>query len=204
MKKSFFVASLSSLLMLGCEKQYKADDGYIPEFYEIDTVETKSSQLFTLDNNFNFSDVILSRMNKLLKAARAEGKENVSFVIIANRPVDMDIQEKIRNRVYALLYKTGFINSRIIDSGLCIYKSANTGVRIDILKYEVNPPDCSLWSEYIGDMDTNKNLPKFGMSDAYNLTEMIGNKADFVVPRKYKGPQAAKAIAAIGSGGSAR
>ncbi|MDR0753495.1 MAG: CpaD family pilus assembly lipoprotein, partial [Holosporaceae bacterium] len=86
--------------------------------------------------------------------------------------------------------------------GTCIYKDARTGIRIDILKYDVKKPNCNQWVEYIGDTDTNKNLPKYGAAVTCNMIEMIANKADFIAPREYKGSEAKSAVAAIGTTGS--
>ena len=84
----------------------------------------------------------------------------------------------IKSTILNLMYKEGFIKSRIIDSGVCVYKDANPGIRVDALKYDLKDPNCDEWEDDIGDMDETKPLPKFGYSASYNLNRMIANKAD--------------------------
>jgi type IV pilus biogenesis protein CpaD/CtpE len=201
-KFSFVCATFCCLLLLqGCEKQYKANDKYVSDFKSLNVSENRISKFFELNNNFELSENTLLGIKKILKDAKAEGANNVSFVIISNRPIGIQEQEKIRGIIQQYMYQAGFLNSRIIDSGLCIYATANPGVRIDILKYNVEEPTAAMWSEYIGDLDTNKEMPRLGVSEACNLKEMIANDADLIAPRKYKGANVTDAIAAIGSAG---
>ena len=205
-----YLPLLSALiLMSACDKQVKVEDGYIPEFAAIDSQEQCEHHLFLCDSNFNFSDATIAEIEALLKNTRATGIDNIDFMIMANAPVPVETQVRVKEQIRALMYKHGFIRSRVIDKGVCVYKDAKPGIRIGILQYKVKEPNCDLWSEYIGDTDTNKNLPKYGVSHVYNLEEMIANKADFSAPREYQGTRAGDAIGAIssiknssGSGGS--
>ncbi|GHU12005.1 hypothetical protein FACS189449_04720 [Alphaproteobacteria bacterium] len=186
-------------LLVGCEKQYKVDDGYVPEVCELDVTESKKSEFFELNKKYELSKTDILKIEKLLSDSRAKGIDNTSFAIIVDRPIENNIKDKIRNKVLSIAYKAGFINSRVIYSGTAVCDGAQSGVRVDVLEYDVKEVDCSPWSEYIGDMDTNKNLPKFGVADKYNLREMIANDADLVVPRKYKGPVTKAATDAMSS-----
>ena len=205
-----YLPLLSALiLMSACDKQVKVEDGYIPEFAAIDSQEQCEHHLFLCDSNFNFSDATIAEIEALLKNTRATGIDNIDFMIMANAPVPVETQVRVKEQIRSLMYKHGFIRSRVIDKGVCVYKDAKPGIRIGILQYKVKEPNCDLWSEYIGDTDTNKNLPKYGVSHVYNLEEMIANKADFSAPREYQGTRASDAIGAIssiknsgGSGGS--
>jgi type IV pilus biogenesis protein CpaD/CtpE len=202
-KFSLVCATFSCLLLMqGCEKQYKADDNYISGFKSLNVSENRVSKFFALDNNFELSESTLLGVKKMLNDAKAEGIGNVSFVIISNRPIGIQEQEKIREIIQLCMYQAGFLNSRITDSGLCIYATAKPGVRIDILKYNVEEPDSRIWSEYIGDLDTNKEIPRFGVSEVCNFREMIANDADLLAPRKYKGAKTTDAVAAIEATGS--
>ncbi|MDR0678035.1 MAG: CpaD family pilus assembly lipoprotein [Holosporaceae bacterium] len=193
---------LMALILLGCEKQYLADDGYVPEITKIDTKETRKVYFFKSSADFDLHHDIIANIEKLLKNIRSKGIENIGFLLVSNKPISMDIQKKVKKQIRQLICKHGFIDSRIMDFGACIYQNARVGIRIDALKYDVKKIDCSIWSEYIGDTDTNKHLPKCGASIAYNLSEMIVNKADFVMPRKYKGPDAKSAIASLNKASS--
>jgi type IV pilus biogenesis protein CpaD/CtpE len=189
---------ITSLFLLGCEKQYLANDGYIPETIQVDVKEVKNTHFFETSRNFNIDSGAIEAMNKVLKDARSAGIDNVGFMLISNELIPVEAQKRAKEQTYKVMHKHGFMTSRIIDSGTCVYKDAKVGIRIDILKYDIKEPNCSQWSEYIGDMDTNKNLPKYGAAITYNIIEMIGNKADFITPRKYRGQEVNAAIAAAG------
>ncbi|MDR0631738.1 MAG: CpaD family pilus assembly lipoprotein [Holosporaceae bacterium] len=198
---------IMSLFLLGCEKQYLANEGYTPEIIQVDAKEVKKAHFFGTSYNFNMDSSAIEAMDKILKDARSAGIDNIGFMLISNEVIPIEAQKRAKKQIYKLMYKHGFITSRIVDSGTCVYQEAKTGVRIDILKYEIKEPDCSSWSEYIGDMDTNKNLPKYGATATYNTMEMVANKADFIAPRKYRGQEVRAAIAAAvatpgSSGGS--
>ncbi|MDR0580745.1 MAG: CpaD family pilus assembly lipoprotein [Holosporaceae bacterium] len=192
-----------SLFLAGCKKQYLPNDGYIPEVIRIDAQEVKKSYFFGCSQRFNVNPNFWEAIDKFLEDVHRE-EDNIGFMLLSHQSIPVEIQEKVKNQLYALMYKHGFIGSRIINFGICIYKDAKTGIRIDVLKYDVKKPNCNQWVEYIGDTDTNKNLPKYGAAGTYNMIEMIANKADFAAPRKYKGAEAKTAITAIGSasGGS--
>ncbi|MDR1361942.1 MAG: CpaD family pilus assembly lipoprotein [Holosporaceae bacterium] len=192
----------SLLAMVGCEKQYKANDAYVSDVKSLRVSENRRSKFFELNNNFELSENSLLGIKKVLRDAKGEGIDNISFVIISNRPMGIAWQEKIRSIVQQYMYEAGFLDSRIIDSGLCIYSGAKPGVRLDVLQYNVEEPDCGRWTEYVGDMDTNKGLPRFGASDACNLGAMIGNSADLINPRNYKGQKTSEAMKAAASSGS--
>jgi type IV pilus biogenesis protein CpaD/CtpE len=196
------VASLIGILLTGCEKQYLANDGYVPDAVVIEAKEVKTVHFFDTSLNSDINPTILVAMDKLLNDVRGEGVDNVGFMLVSDKLIPPETQERVKKQIYKLLYKNGFMSSRIVDSGVSVYKDAKTGVRIDVLRYDIKEPNCDLWSEYIGDMDTNKHLPKYGAADAYNFTEMIANKADLVSPRKYKGQEVKAAIAASAGGGS--
>ena len=182
-----------SLFLAGCEKQCLPNDGYIPEVIKIDAQEIKNTYFFDCPN-FDINSNLSEAIGNLFKNSRNNGIENIGFMLISNQSIPIEIQEKVKKQLYTLMYKYGFINSRIIDSGTCVYTNARNGIRIDVFEYDVKIPDCSKWTEYIGDTDTSKNLPKYGAADAYNTIEMISNKADFVAPRKYKGQETKAAI----------
>ncbi|MDR1982832.1 MAG: CpaD family pilus assembly lipoprotein [Holosporaceae bacterium] len=187
------------LLLPGCEKQYLADDGYIPEVVEINAQENRKVHFFKSSADFDLQHTTIADIEKLLKTVRSEGLDNIGFMLISNGPILMENQKRAKKQIRQLMYKHGFINSRIVDLGICVHKKARVGIRIDVLRYDVQEVDCNPWSEYVGDIDTNKHLPKHGTAIAYNTIEMIANKADFVAPRKYKGSDAKSAIAAIGA-----
>lgn len=200
MKKYIFGLTILASITTGCEKQYLADDGYIPGEYIVDVKENKSINFFETSSSFNLPEQTIQQVSNLLKDTRSKGIENISFMLVSDKPVPVKIYQATKDKVMSLMRKHGFLESRIIDSGMCVYSDAKSGIRIDILQYEVNEPDCGKWTEYIGDTDTNKNLPKYGVSEVYNLEQMIANKADLIAPRTYKGQETKAAIAAIGRG----
>jgi type IV pilus biogenesis protein CpaD/CtpE len=207
LKKRFFTQLLNfaviAAFVAGCEKQYLPNDGYNAETVEIDAKETKTVHFFASSHNFVIAPGTLAAMDKLLKDTNGRGIDNIGFMLISNQPIPIDSQKRVKEQVYQMMHKRGFMKSRISDLGICVYRDADPGVRIDVLKYEITEPNCEPWSEYVGDLDTNKHLPRHGSSNAYNLGEMISNKADLVAPREYKGQETNAAIASSGaSGGS--
>lgn len=184
-------------LVSACGKQAKINDNDTLEIAKINVDEQCEYHIFKFDSNFNISDADVAKIEALLKNARADNIENIEFLIVSNSPISIEKQTKIKWRIKTLMYKNEFIRSRIIDRGICVYKYAKPGVRIGILRYKVKEPDCSIWDEYIGDIDTRKNLPRYGVSNAYNLKEMIANTADLTSPRKYPGARVSSAINAM-------
>lgn len=204
---SYLVAFTILLVLGGCDKQMKMDD-YVPDSARVEGEEVGEHHIFESNANFDFSAKSIAEMDHLLKETMAHGVDNIAFIIVSNKPVSVEHQEKVQKMLMPLMHKYGFMNSRIINRGVCIYENAKPSLRISVLRYQVKEPDCSPWSEYVGDTDTNKNLPKYGFCDVYNLEEMIANKADLVAPRNYKGATGSGAVGAIanmssgGGGGS--
>jgi type IV pilus biogenesis protein CpaD/CtpE len=193
------------LLLCGCDKQRQyrpKNDDYVPETSRIETREVKRVYFFVTPPNFEISPSTATSMGRVLREAHNTGIENVGYLLVSNQPITAKIQDRARNQIHRVMCENGFISSRISDSGVCVYNDAKVGIRIEILRYDVKEPDCSIWSEYIGDIDTSKNLPKYSASTAYNMAQMISNKGDLVMPRKYKGQETSKAIAAMGKAGS--
>ncbi|MDR0556122.1 MAG: CpaD family pilus assembly lipoprotein [Holosporaceae bacterium] len=190
------------LLLCGCEKQYLANDGYVPEIVHVEAKENKKNYFFGTSGSFELTHDIVDAIVEVLKKARSTGVDNIGFRLISDRSIPLKIQENLRKQLSNLMCRHGFLRSRIVDSGTCIYRDAKAGIRIEVLTYDVKEPDCSLWSEYIGDIDTNKHLPKFGAAYTYGLLEQIANKADLVTPRKYRGQDTLDAIAAAKAGSS--
>ena len=181
-------------LITGCDNCRK--NTYAPKFPNVEASEEKEAHFFSTNHDFTFSENTLTQIETLLRDTRAAGINNIGFMIISDKPVHFDKQEKVKRNITSMMNKFGFINSRIIDSGTCVYKAAKRGIRINILKYHVKEPDCSPWTESIGDMDNTKQLPRFGAVETYNLGEMVANKADLVVPRTYIGQRTKDAIEA--------
>ncbi len=200
MKKYIFGLTILAFVTTGCEKQYLADDGYVPEEYIVDVKENKNINFFETSNSFNLSEQTIQQISNLLKDTRSKGIENISFMLVSDKPVPVNVYQATKDKVMSLMRRHGFLESRIIDSGMCVYNDAKCGVRIDVLQYEVTEPDCGKWTEYIGDTDTNKRLPKYGVSGIYNFEQMIANKADLISPRTYRGQETKAAIAAMGGG----
>ena len=197
-RKLSWITLLSALIFVcGCDKQMKIEDGYVPEVAEMQAEEFCEPHFFPTNDAFDISKDTCARIERLLKDAKVSDVENLEFMIISNHPVPVGYQEKIKKIILYIMYKNGFIPSRITDKGVCVYEGAKTGIRIGILQYNLKEPDCSAWSEYIGDTDTNKNLPKHGVSRVYNLQQMIANKADLVSPRIYKGVIASTAVSGM-------
>jgi type IV pilus biogenesis protein CpaD/CtpE len=191
--------------MSGCEKQMESTDCYRPEIAHIDVEESRDVHFFECPKTFDLSASTFVKIEDLLRKKRGDGIENLSFMLISNSDIPFDIQKKIKRRLYSIIAKHGFIKSRTIYAGTCTYDNAKTGLRLDILKYNVRLPNAARWAEYIGDTDTHKNLPKYRCSDIYNLEMMIANPADLVAPRQYCGQAVKDALSAIGltsSGGS--
>ena len=189
-------------LLSGCEHQYLADDGHFRETPVVDATENKQTHFLPCGADFSISASLRSQIEKILKDARGQDITNIGFMLVSKQSIPLETQEKVRNTLKQLMRENGFISSRIVDSGIAVYDDARTGIRIDVLSYHVTDPDVGTWTEYDGDCDSNKQLPKYGTSDVYNLGLMIANKADLISPRKYKGQEVDGAIAALSSSGS--
>lgn len=200
MNKIFFMLIAMGSLLIGCSCPTRSQNLRDP--IELEGAESKNSTFFATNSNFEFSPETISQIHKLLKSSKSKGVGNVGFMCISNSPVGESKQEAVKKQIYAIICANGFIKSRITNSGFCNYASAQNGVRIDILKYKLDMPNCDPWDTGIGDVDVHKSIPKHGASSAYNLSQMIANKADIVSPRKYNGQQASAAIGAISGGSS--
>jgi type IV pilus biogenesis protein CpaD/CtpE len=191
---------LAGVIVSGCEKQNKSVGTHSSEIVQIEAEEIKEVGFFECTPSFDIDIPLIEGIDAFLQEARAKGEENVAFMLVSDQIVPPDVQKELRRVIYHLMYRNGFMKSRIIDSGNCIYDNAKNGIRIDMLHYEVKVPDCDIWSEYIGDFDSYKHLPHHGAAEAYNLSEMIANKADFISPRSYQGQSTKAAIAAAAAG----
>ncbi len=159
--------------------------------------ENRKSHLFNFEPGFKVSNATEEQIIEKLKKERSSGIENVSFTIISNKHPNPKEQELLAKQISSCLRKAGFIESRIIDSGCCYYKEANNNIRIDALSYDLKPLDMEKWRTSIGDCDIEKDLPKKGYAAAWNLEQMVANKADLISPRKYKGQEVEAAIKAL-------
>lgn len=189
------------LILTGCSEIRHTS---VSDFEEakIDITENKVTHFFGVDNNFEMSADDLAKLEKLLKDSRGEGIENVEFMIISNSPVFVAQKKALSDQVKSKMIGAGFLESRIMDSGVCIYKDAKKGIRVDVLKYSLQSTDTSLWNDFTGDCDIEKSLPRYGRATNYNMEEMIANSADLISPRKYKGQKTEDAISAISETGS--
>ncbi len=197
--KCFINLTAVCLLLTGCSTERVEAPSYAYNEEKIDIKENRTSHLFAIDNNFQMSEEDQVKLYQLLRDSKGRGIENVSFMITSDSPVTKFERVALSNQVRSQMEKAGFLDSRIIDSGICIYKDAKKGVRVDILKYDLKRTNLGEWDNPIGDCDVERNLPNYGKATNYNLEEIIANPADLISPRKYKGQKATNAIAAISS-----
>lgn len=197
------------LMLSGCSSNEFVNDPMLVH-RQIDITENKVPTFFNVGNNFELSSGDKIALEKLLKEAKSKGIENVGFMIISDVPVPEERAVAVSDSIKNTMIRSGFMLSRIVDSGVCVYKDAKKGIRVDILKYDIKGSDASLWDYSIGDSDQDKTLPKLNVANNYNLEEMIANKADLISPRKYRGQKTESAVKAMssvydtggGSGGS--
>ncbi|MBO4405243.1 MAG: hypothetical protein J5821_00760 [Alphaproteobacteria bacterium] len=199
--KYFLSLTAVCLMLTGCSDREFTSLRDIEEV-NINITENKTSHFFAVNNNFEMSAGDLAKLEKLLKDSKGEGIENVGFMIVSNSPVLTAHKKSLSERVKSKMIRSGFLESRIVDSGVCIYKDAKKGVRVDVLKYDLQRTDTNLWDDFIGDCDADKPLPGYGKAMNYNMEEMIANSADLIAPRKYKGQKIEQAISAMGETGS--
>jgi len=197
--KCFLSLTAVCLLLTGCSGGSDNKPPYSYNQEKIDVKENRTSHLFAVDDNFQMSDEDKVKLSQLLKDSKGRGIENVSFIIVSDAPVAKAERTALSNQVRTQMEKAGFWDSRIIDSGICIYKTAKKGVRVDILKYDLNRTNIKEWDDPIGDCDIEQHFPNYGKTTNYNLEEIIANPADLISPRKYKGQKATDAITAISS-----
>ena len=197
--KYFVSLTAVCFLLTGCSNEKVDTTAYSYAEENIDVKENKTSHLFAVDDNFQMSEEDQIKLVKLLKDSKGRGIENVSFMITSNSPVAKAERVALSNQVRSQMEKAGFLDSRIIDSGICVYKDAKKGVRVDILKYDLKKSIFKEWDNPIGDCDLEQNLPNYGKATNYNLEEMVANSADLISPRKYKGQKATDAITAVSS-----
>lgn len=196
--KSVLSFAAFCVLLAGCSSK-RTDPPVVGEYdrSEINVTENKVSQFFSVNNDFQMSDEDKEKLKKLLIDSKGEGIENVGFMIVSNSQISTAQKAQLSEQVKSQMIQAGFMESRIVDSGICVYKDAKRGVRVDILKYDLQRTDTSLWKSFIGDSDIQKPLPKYGNAMNYNMEEMMANNADLIVPRKYKGQQTGQAISAM-------
>ena len=200
--KYFLSLTAIGLLLTGCSNERMESSVRAYDEPEINITECKFSHFFKVNNDFQMSDSDKAKMDKLLKDSKGEGIENVGFMVVSNSPVMKEQRTKLKTQVKSQMIRAGFLESRIVDSGICVYRDAEKGVRVDILKYDLRRTEDDLWTESTGDCDLEKNLPDYGKSTNSNLEEMIANNADLVSPRRYKGQRTEDAVKAVSSGGS--
>ena len=200
--KYFLGLTACCLILTGCSSESRPTSFGDFEEAKIDITENRVTHFFSVNNNFEMSASDLVKLEKLLKDSKGEGIENVGFMIVSNSPVLTAQKKAFSDQVKSKMIRAGFLESRIVDSGVCIYKDAKKGIRVDILKYDLQRTDVNLWNDYIGDCDMEKSLPRYGQAMNYNMEEMISNSADLIAPRKYKGQKTESAISAMGEMGS--
>lgn len=189
------IKSVSILcLLIGCEED--PNIGKEIEELKIDISENKQSHFFPINGNFELTSNDIAGIDSLLKDSYGKGHENIGFMIISDKAIKEEQRETLSQTIISRAKKAGFLDSRITDSGICVYKNAKKGVRIDILSYDLKKPDTS-WKNSIGDCNTNKNMPSYGTCSLWNLEEMVANKADLISPRKYKGQNTEGAVTAL-------
>lgn len=196
MLKYIVNVSICGLILCGCDNLDTSNkfDQSLPENEILQVTETRDVTFFECSKDFSLPSKEIIKLNQLLKTSRAAGKTNIAFRLISGHHIPRTTQMRVKEQIYSIMRKQGFIDSRIRYMAPCIYKGAIPSLRIDILNYDVNDIDCSKWRESIGDIDTKKSLPKYGYAGAYNLNEMIVNKADLMDPKEYKGMPALEAV----------
>ncbi|MBO6055585.1 MAG: hypothetical protein J6P84_01190 [Alphaproteobacteria bacterium] len=199
--KYFLGLTACCLILAGCSESRPQSFRDFEEA-KIDITENKVTHFFGVDDNFQLTVSDREKLEKLLKDSKGEGIENVGFMIISNSPVLAAQKKALSDQVKSKMIGAGFLESRIVDSGVCIYKDAKKGVRVDILKYDLQRTDISLWNDFIGDCDIERSLPHYGRAMNYNIEEIVSNSADLISPRKYKGQKTENAIEAIKAAGS--
>ncbi len=197
--KYFVSLTAVCLLMTGCSTERENVSSYAYDEEKISIKENRTSHLFAVDDSFQMSEEDQVKLSQLLRDSKGRGIENVSFMITSNSPVAKFERVALSNQVRAQMEKAGFLDSRIIDSGICVYKDAKKGVRVDILKYDLKRTNVGEWDDSVGDCDIEKDLPNYGKATNYNTEEMVANPADLISPRKYKGQRATDAITAVSS-----
>lgn len=205
MRLKYILEAISTSLLLlitGCNTDPRKGKAKDVDPITSEATENKELHFFATNKDFVLSNKELAEAERILKTAISMGETNVSFMFVSNTVVPEEVKEAARKKIRALMYKVGFLDSRIVDAGTVVYNDARVGIRIDVLKYNVKNVNTKLWDTSLGDANIYKNIPRFGSSNAYNLNEMIENKADLVHARKYKGQRVVDAIGALGSGGS--
>lgn len=195
MRKFGYIVGIC-IVLVGCGIKKDPDEfgSAALEPVTIEASEDKETTFFPTGSSFELSAAAILKLKKILRTAKSTGKNNVSFMLMSNVPISEEKKEKAAEKIRASMYECGFVDSRIVDAGAVMYDDAKVGIRIDTLHYRVKDVDVSPWDTPVGDADIYKNIPKYGAAVAYNLREMIVNKADFVNPRKYKGQKVTDAI----------
>ena len=197
-----YISVLVLLGMTGCYAPKPRTENDKVEVISLEVKENKASHFFDTGDDFTLSAAQIKELESVLKRMNARGESNIGIMLISSKPATRSVQEKAKKALKSTIYKYGFIDSRIVDSGLAVYDSARTGVRVDVLKYKAKDIDTGLWKESPGDHCIQRDLPQYGGATSYNFGEMIANTADVVVPREYKGQKTEDAVAAIGASGS--
>lgn len=198
MKIKYALSILAILALAGCNSpQPTEDDVHILEIVDVTIQEKRDVHFFNTNSNFDISPDVTKKIEDVLTKTRKKNIDNVGIMLISPKPITEQVYNKAKSQLVDLIRKNGFLDSRIKDAGLSIYDGANYGIRVDGLEYEITDPNCDKWDTTIGDVNTDKSLPKYGVAQAYNLAQMIANKADLMSPRTYKGPSTEAAISAL-------
>ena len=193
--KYLALSTICCLILSGCSQSSNSRVSQLPE--ELAT-EVRNHHLFQLPAGAAVTRDMINNIISELKTERGNGIENVSFMIVTKNPISSEQQAKMSRQITEALMHAGFMESRIINSGACFYADATDHVRVDALNYENANLGSGEWDTSIGDCDEQKDIPQYGYSEKYNLTQMIANKADLVSPRIYKGQEIEASIKAMG------
>ena len=193
--KYLALSTICCLILSGCSQSSNSRVAQLPD--ELAT-EVRNHHLFQLSAGNTVTREMINNIISELKTERGKGIENVSFMIVTKNPISSEQQAKMSRQITEALLHAGFMESRIINSGACFYADATDHVRVDALNYESANLGSGEWNTSIGDCDEDKDIPQYGYSEKYNLTQMIANKADLVSPRIYKGQEIEASIKAMG------
>lgn len=199
MKNYYILAScllLASCSSFGWNKDKKThtidNDTYVT------SVSTdKLSYMLTMHENLSKDD-----HQKLKKLARKLVDQKVGKVVLT--PVVSNINNVNLYKQPLKEIKNIFMRAGVSISEIYInlpeINSSKSGIRIDGHVYKLNLPTATRWKYPIGDIDSNKDLPNFGVSYEYNLGSMIANPKDLVDPAPLENMDAQTAINAIKKG----
>ncbi len=189
------IAVISSLLMLVSCSSPNNKNLYSHEEILRSTAKITKERLHKLTFEKGISKQDLHALAELGKEFTATSVRKVSILPIARNKDSLLISINAAKNAKEALIESG-MSKNIIEIGKIDIdaKSTNNYMLIKSYLYDVVLPTADKWKYDIGDIDTTKETPNFGVATSYNLGLMIANPRDLIDPAEMSETDAKSAV----------